>query len=399
MPTLRLPPHREESAPWAFRKTLRGIVSYRAAVPSSIAEIDFVTPPAYADASRELAARIADLEARAVPAFASLEPFLVRTEAVASSRIEDEITTVDQFARAEAGRRASPTARTVHGAARAVLRLIAAGGEGSISERDVLAAHGALMGGDPSESMHAGSFREVQNWIGGPGAHPVGADYVPPVPGRVLELTADLFEFMARDDVDPLAQTAIAHAQFESIHPFVDGNGRIGRALINAQLRRRGMTRRLSVPVAAVLSAERDRYFSALIDYRSGAVSPILDVISDAIGEAVEQSGESMDRLAEYPEAWLQQLRPRAGSAVSKVLPMLPDHPIFDVDDIEAIAGVSESAAYRAIETLEGAGVVRRLVSSKRDGLWGASVILDEADHLIARIANRHHGLPVQRSR
>lgn len=386
---LAVPPHQEESAQWAFRKTIRGVDSYRAAMPPRISNIDLAMVPTFAVASRETAARVAELEAAAEPSFASLEPFLVRTEAVASSRIEDEITTVDQLARAEAGRRASPTACTVHGAARAMTGLIAAGGRGAIGLTEVLAAHRALMGADPAESAHAGRLREVQNWIGGPGAYPVGADYVPPVPSQVPELVADLLAFMAREDLDPLVQAAIAHAQFESIHPFIDGNGRIGRALINAQLRRRGITRKLSLPLAAVLSAERDRYFAALVAYRSGNAGVILDVVSTAVREAAAESMESVRRLARYPEAWLSELRPRAGSATALLLRSLPAHPIFDIDDAERFAGVSESAAYRAVARLEAAGVVRRLIESKRDGLWGAAVILDEADQLLARIAAR----------
>ncbi|MDP9738069.1 Fic family protein [Curtobacterium sp. 260] len=111
----------------------------------------------------------------------------------------------------------------------------------------------------------------MQNWIGG-GRTPRDADHVPPPPEFVPSLMADLFAFLARDDLHPVAQAAIAHAQFESIHPFTDGNGRTGRALVAAVLRHRGATRTASPPVSSVLVAERARYFQHLTQYREGHV-------------------------------------------------------------------------------------------------------------------------------
>src|SRR6202023_1686779 len=104
----------------------------------------------------------------------------------------------------------------------------------------------------------AGKVRDRQNWIGGASSGPRDAEFIPPPPELVPELLDDLSRFMARDDLPPVAQAAVAHAQFETIHPFADGNGRVGRCLISVVFRRRGLGQRLIPPVSLVLAARRD---------------------------------------------------------------------------------------------------------------------------------------------
>jgi len=144
---------------------------------------------------------------------------------------------------------------------------------GGVNLPMITSAHLALMRDDRGESRYAGRLRDMQNWIGGSDHSPRGALYVPP-PETVADYLADLLVYLNRDDVPALVQAAIAHAQFESIHPFTDGNGRIGRALINTVLRRRGVTTRVVIPLASALVAHRDRYFDLLTDYRGGTVRP-----------------------------------------------------------------------------------------------------------------------------
>ena len=112
--------------------------------------------------------------------------------------------------------------------------------------------------------------------------HPIGATFVGPrhelVPGAV----DDLIAFTQRDDISALPQIAVAHAQFETIHPFTDGNGRTGRALVQALLRNKGLTRQVTVPVSAGLLAGTDAYFDALTSYRSGDAAPIVERFTEA---------------------------------------------------------------------------------------------------------------------
>jgi Fic family protein len=194
---------------------------------------------------------------------------------------------------------------------------------------------------------------------------------------------ADLLDFVAREDVPVLAQAAVAHAQFESIHPFTDGNGRIGRALINSILRRRRLTTRVVVPLASALVAHRDRYFDALGSYRTGDLEPLIGDFATAARIAASESRTTAHRLTEIPHEWAEMTGPvRAGSAAARMLAMLPAQPILSVAAAAATVGGPISAVYAAVERLRDVGVLRPLTDRKRNQLWGASLILEELDEL-----------------
>jgi len=261
---------------------------------------------------------------------------------------------------------------------------------GDVTLDDLLGAHRALMEDDPSERRYAGKVRDVQNWIGGSDYSPRGALYVPPPPELVGDYLNDLMAFSNRHDINVLVQAAIAHAQFESIHPFTDGNGRIGRALINTVLRRRRVTERVVVPLASALVARRDDYFDVLGAYRKGDAGPIVEAFSRASTITAEESAESASRVASLPGEWLEVAgRPRAGSATRKLVEGLLDHPIFSAEEVGNRVGGATSSVYAALEKLATAGVIRPLTSRKRNQIWGASSLLDELDDLGARIGTR----------
>src|SRR5690606_21970844 len=126
-----------------------------------------------------------------------------------------------------------------------------------------------------------------------------------------------------------LTQLAIAHAQFESIHPFTDGNGRTGRALVNAILRRRGTTSHSVVPLASAIVAERDRYFADLAAYRDGHVEPLLTTFTIGSRIAAEEASVTAVRLAEIPKQWRDTLgRVRTGSATHRLLQLVHTSPV-----------------------------------------------------------------------
>ena len=213
----------------------------------------------------------------------ALSPLLLRTEWVASSKIEAIEANLDDYAQALHGIRTNSSAVSMAAATSALATLIddvAVGGR--IEVAALTTAHAVLMRDDPSEAAYAGRVRDMQNWIGGSDHAPRNALYVPPPPETVTEYLDDLVAFANRDDLPALAQAALAHAQFESIHPFTDGNGRIGRALINTVLRRRGATSRIVVPLASALVAHRERYFDVLNAYRRGEIEPLLTSFATA---------------------------------------------------------------------------------------------------------------------
>src|ERR1700737_317613 len=245
------------------RRADRRAFSYRAFVPDPIADLQLPLPSAAA-AAVSSAERAVDALNRDPPRLASLEVLarrLLRAESVASSRIEGLVLSQRRLARAEAeeGDARDETARSV-------LVTVGAGAK-PLRLEDVLEIHRLLMLATATPQI-AGELRDQQNWIGGNAYNPGRADFVPPPPERLKHLMDDLVAFMNRPDLPPVVQAAIAHAQFETIHPSADGNGRVGRPLIHVVLRRRGLAPRYVPPVSLVLATDARAYVAGLVAFR-----------------------------------------------------------------------------------------------------------------------------------
>lgn len=389
------PAHTTEVVPW--RQTGRHgsredrmIREIRVSLPPRIADLRYRPDPGL-DAELNAATReIIAVDADPRGHIRSLGSLLLRTESVASSRIEHVDATMDDYARAVAGIRANASATSMVAATTALGRMIDRAGEhGVIRLDDLLDAHHTLMADDPVDHAYAGRIRDVQNWIGGSDHSPLRAVHIPPPPGTVDGYMADLVEFANRDDLDPITQAAIAHAQFESIHPFTDGNGRIGRALINAIWRRRGLIRHTVVPVASAMLAERDRYFDLVNRYRLGQVRGFIIEMASGSRIAAIEAATSADRLARLPETWRVRSKPRAGSAAARILQSLAEHPILSAEEAQALTGSPLSSVYTAMDRLADDGIIHQVTERQRNRVWGATDILDELDDLASRIGSR----------
>ena len=319
----------------------------------------------------------------------ALGMLLLRTESVASSKIEAVEASVDDYARALHGIRANPSAVSMAAATIALATMVDdVTRTGRIELTAITSAHRVLMQDDPAEVRYAGRLRDVQNWIGGSDYSPRSALYVPPPPDTVTDYLHDLLAFANRNDVPALVQAALAHAQFESIHPFTDGNGRIGRALINTVLRRRRATTRVVIPLASALVARRDHYFELLNSYRRGDIEPLLTTFADSARIAASESRTTAVRLDELASEWREMVGPqRSGSAAAKLLALLPTRPILSSEDACALLDAPRSSVFAAISRLANANVLRPLTNRKRNQVWGASLILEELDDLGMRIA------------
>jgi Fic family protein len=340
-------------------------------------------------ASVEAAAReITMLDRERRNALRALGATLWRAESVASSKIELIGANSEDYARALHGHRSNRAATSMAAATRAIDLLIASAEDAAIDLGTILRAHKTLMQDDPAERVHAGRLRDVQNWIGGSDHSPRNAIYVPPPPDLVPSYLADLIAFCDRSDLPAVAQAALAHAQFESIHPFTDGNGRIGRTLINAVLRRREVTRHVVVPLASALVAHRERYFELLDAYRRGHASPIITGLSEAARLAAADSRRTADRLAELPQLWRDAIgRVRRGGATDRLLAWAIHVTAFTAEEAHDAIGGPLSSTYSAIERLAAAQIVRPLTDRQRNQVWGVTAVLDELDDLGTRIA------------
>lgn len=396
------PPGRMHSAGWPahsmerreWRQSARGgsrddrmLRHVDVAIPPRIAGLGFVGTPELLTMSERAVIEIASIDAEARTQSQALGRFLLRTESAASSKIERVSASVDDYARALAGSRANASAVSMVAASTALHRMVRRAGEaGRILLDDLLAAHRDLMTDDPAESHYAGRLRDMQNWIGGSNHSPRDALFVPPPPHLVPALLEDVLAWANRDDVPALIGAAIAHAQFESIHPFTDGNGRIGRALISAILRRRGVARNVVVPLASGILAVRDEYFDALTSYRTGDPAPIIEIVSRSARAAAMESRSSMDALRSLPAEWRRQLSGRTRPAAVRILDALLDEPVMNADELVAASGASTAAAYLAIDRLTVAGILTEITGRKRDRVWTATDALGELEELDRRI-------------
>ena len=227
----------------------------------------------------------------------------------------------------------------------------------------------------------AGRVRDVQNWIGGNDYNPCGADFVPPPPEQVAKLLADLCEFCNSDHLPPLIQAAVAHAQFETIHPFEDGNGRTGRALIHVLLRRRGLAPSYVPPISVVLAANKDRYIDGLTQYRDGDLDEWIERFAVAAAQAATLAERHLGRVQDLQEEWRSQLRDhadlRADAAAWAVIDELPGHPVITVPVATAVTGRSKSSTAVAVDQLVDAGILLPLSESKRNRAWEVRGLLD----------------------
>lgn len=388
------PAHRTESRPW--QQTVRGgtrddrvLRSIEVTIPPVIGGLSLQLDSAVAAAVESATIQIRDLDSAHGAHLESLGALLIRTESVASSKIEHIRAGMDDYARALHGSRRNPSAVAMVAATDALRTMIqTVHRTGQIDLSLILQAHRLLMIDDTAERTFAGALRTMQNWIGGSDHSPRNALFVPPPPDLVPGCLADLVQFMARDDLPALVQAALAHAQFESIHPFTDGNGRIGRALINAVLRRRRATSKVVAPIASALLSGREHYFDLLTSYRRGEITDLIGTFANAAAVAAAQSKVTAARLAVLPAQWREMAgQPRQGSAMTAVLASLPGHPIVTAEELIALTGSSRSSVFDAVSRLVEAGILRPLTDRKRDQVWAAADILAELDDLDHRIA------------
>ena len=323
-----------------------------------------------------------------------LARFLLRAESVASSKIEGleagPRRLLDaEIVLAQGGDAADRVAVEVLANVAAMEAAVELGSSAdTITLDDLLGIHRILTERSATPGI-GGVVRTMQNWIGGSSYNPCSAAFVPPPPDTLEALLDDLLAYVNGDDHPVLVQAAIAHAQFETIHPFADGNGRTGRALIHVILRRRGLAPRFVPPISLVLATWASDYIAALTAYRHVGTPDSLDRSRGAgswlrtFATAAHRScadAESYARKIEALDArWREQLgRVRANSAVELLLDLLPGVPVITVDSAARLIGRSEMRTGEAINRLEAAAVLRqRNVGRQRYRVFEAADVVD----------------------
>ena len=380
------------------RSAKRGF-AYEAYVPLEIGDADFALASQIAAAATdaEHACRALSDDPPASIPFEALARQLLRAESVASSRIEGLVLSHRRLARAafsDDGR--DPVAQGVLGNIAALEHAVGrASAVADIDRNDLLDVHRVLLAGTRDEHL-GGVIREEQNWVGGAATSPRGAEFVPPPPELVPALLDDLCGFCNRIDVPAAIQAAIAHAQFETIHPFHDGNGRVGRALILAVLRRRGVAPKYLPPVSLVLAGRADRYVAGLTSWRNGDDEDWFTVFIDALDRASKGAVAFAGAVAALQERWIAQAgAPRANSGARRLIELLPGQPILNVKIATQLLGGTDERARQTIVRLESAGVLRQRSVGRRNRAWecvGLFELLDRFERDLGSSARTPRG-------
>lgn len=295
---------------------------------------------------------------------AALARLLLRAEGVASSFIEGVTAPVVDIVLAEADERGTPsTAAWVAANLTAVTEAVDEAHRGPLTVERLCAWQRTLMTGSPTPARHVGALRSEQGWIGG--TSPLDAHLVTPPPEEVPGLVEDLLAYLARDDVDPVVQAAIAHAQLEVIHPFADGNGRVGRVLVAWIL-----VRRLSLvtppPVSTRIAADVGGYASGLVRFRLGDHDGWVRWFAEAVSGAGRAQQELVASVERLQRAWRERLggspdgtrRVRRDAAAWRVLELLPRHLVLTGPLVARELDVPLKSASAALAALVAAGVL-----------------------------------------
>lgn len=377
---------------------------YAAYQPDGIAgrliSLDGEVAAEVADAERAIArfdasaTRLADTEA--------LARLLLRAESVASSKIEGLEVGGSCLLRAAADAHPERSDLTALEVLRNIEAMRWAVGEASqqpaISADAIRGVHERLLRGTRLDH-EVGRVREIQNWIGGSNFNPCSADFVPPPPDLVPELLEDLVAFINEDAMPAVVQAALAHAQFETLHPFVDGNGRTGRALIHIVLRRRGLALRALPPISLILATRSDDYVRLLNATRydgppdgeqaSAARNEWIGFFAGACRRAVSDAEAFEQELSDLITKWEALVQPaRADSAVRALVAALPGVPVLTVPTAAATIGRSFEATNNAIQRLIEVGILRQISLGKRNRAFEAGEVIERFTALERRLAS-----------
>lgn len=321
-----------------------------ATVPHLLARQTFELRPTVDTSCKSATSRLV-LAAEVVPPdFATLAHLMARNEALASSYIEGigaptlDIVLPDP----------SPIARSLNDAI-ATVQHVRNAADTDVSVEVLCDWHARVMRSTTLPREHHGHLRTEQGWIGG--SSPLDAALVTPPADKIPPLVDDLIDFVNRTDLDPILQAAVAHAQFELIHPFADGNGRIGRMLVDWTLARR---LRLVAPpsISNVIAGDVGGYLSGLTLFRLGDLDAWVSWFADVVTRASQRQLSLVQAIDELRARWRVRLLARSDSCAWPILGLLTQSLVLDARSVAEEFGVSPRAALSGLESLTAAGIL-----------------------------------------
>ena len=309
-----------------------------------------------------------------------MRPF-VKREAVLSSKIEGTQATLGELLAAEAGvavDRSPDDLREVGNYVVALEHGIARLRDLPLCVRIIRELHEKLMTGVRGQEATPGKFRKTQNWIGRPGSTPATASFVPPPPGEVEDCLAKWERFLHDSDLPPLATIALAHYQFEAIHPFLDGNGRVGRLLITLFLIERQILPTPLLYLSAFFEAARRDYYDCLRSISErGAWDDWLEYFLLGVARMSEDALNRSARMNSLLAGWQRKVAGDSTNAPSRIVELLAANPFITVKGAAEKLEVAFTTGQRAIERLERLKILKQMGEAKRDRVYCATALLE----------------------
>ncbi|MFT4148422.1 MAG: Fic family protein [Micrococcaceae bacterium] len=347
--------------------------TYEAAIPAKISSLNLDLP-------RDLQLRIDDLllSLARFDTTMTVKPYsfpnmLLRSESAASSQIENLTSSVKNIALAQLSTNAPVNAQLIAGNISAMQEALKL--PDNLTKANLLKIHKALL--EHSSVNHAGQFRAEQVWIGGSGLCPAGADFVPPHHDILNTSLNDFVKYSKRTDVNAIVKAAVVHAQFETIHPFIDGNGRVGRTLLHKVLRGEDVLRTTTMPISAGLLHNVNDYYAALDSYRAGNPIAMVEQLVNALELALMIAAKTCENVEKLLEEWKQKLTDPKTAAIYKLLPLLVEQPVMNSEFASTKLGITPRATNNLFEKAQGYGILKKIGYQKRGIYYQATDIID----------------------
>lgn len=372
-----------EEVPWhidpderiGLSKTARRKIgsTYRAAVPLTISGLPLSFSQDINDRIVDITTMLTRFDAEQRARGYDLPTLLLRSESAASSQIENLTSSVRNVAIAEISDQAPKNAQLVSGNIAAMKRALLTDGDLDIDS--ILAIHRVLI--NRCGQTFGGALRDEQVWMGGSAFSPHGALYVPPRAERVPAYLDDLVAFARRADVNSVAKAAIFHAQFETVHPFIDGNGRCGRALVHKMLKDEGLLGQTTLPVSAGLLHNIDGYMASLDAYHDGGYEAPVAQLLDALEIACVVGKMAAKRLDGVIEMWSSALTQRKGSSIYRLIDVLVKQPVVNRSYLADRLQITTRAASSLISTACEHGMLRPVSKSQRATFYQSDDVIE----------------------
>lgn len=375
-----LPWERDMESQAAIPKSRRRKIlsTYEAAIPASLADKKIELPAELKTRGEDLLVSLARFDAEIKSKNYSLPALLLRSESSASSQIENLTSSARNVALAEISNTAPHNAKLIAGNIAAMQKALTL--PAGLSKASILKIHAALINRD--NVTYGGEFRDEQVWIGGTPYSPHGALFVPPQACRIESALDDLIQFSERTDIGAIAKAAIVHAQFETIHPFIDGNGRTGRTLLHKILKDEEVLLTSTLPVSAGLLHDIDSYMRALDAYHTGNPYKVIEQLTAALELAISIGYHAASMIDEVIEEWQEVISERTGSSIYKLTGVLIKQPVIDSATLAVALNITKRSAMTIIHRACEYGILRPLGNRQRGECYQADRILEVLDEI-----------------